>query len=319
MGRRSGVLLILFAMAGCDDSRPSAERDVFQCSDGTDDDGDGLVDCADPDCAVHARCGATDGGGLDASIPPGTDAGPLDATAPPPCSDPLDLVFVIDVSTSMTDEIAGIRTGIDQVWSAATALTANAQISLVVFVDDVAAVSGCAPFATVEAMQSELMSWQSFTSSNGQPGGSAASNSDCPENSLDAMHVAASLCPWRPSSYRILVHITDDTFEERPARLSSVFGTGGIPVQRTYAETVSALRAAQIRVGAFAAPGEGEECGAGSSPDVGRGFHAPYLGMPSIPDATGGDVWSIRDVRAGTIDMADSIIGFVTTEYCTLY
>jgi len=88
---------------------------------------------------------------------------------------------------------------------------------------------------------------------------------------------------------------------------------------RTYEEVVAALVEREIRVGAFAAPNPPEDCGAGYSPDVARGFFAPYEGMDSIPVATGGQVWSIREVRSGMRDMAEAITAFTMAEYCTLY
>ena len=303
----------LLVLTACSSS--SAEIGPTACTDGVDNDHDGAIDCEDSTCAFQPACS-----GQDASTPaPMPDGGMFpDRNLPPPtpCAEPMDVVFVIDVSTSMADEVAGIREGIDSIWAATQSRSIDARFGLVVFVDDVAAVDGCAPFDSVSALQSELMSWQSFTSSNGQPGGSSSSNSDCAENSLDAIHTAATTCAWRPEATHLLIHVTDDTFAERPARLSDGFFGGGIPVQRTYAETLEALVAREIRVGAFAAPGAGEHCGAGTSPDVGRGFHAPYMGMPSLPEATGGRAWSIRDVRAGTLDMAEAIIEFAQDEHC---
>lgn len=242
---------------------------------------------------------------------PGVDGGPL-------CNEPLDVVFIVDVSTSMADELDQIRTGIDSIWTAAQALTANTQFGLVVFVDDVVAVNSCGPFATKEALQMQLQMWRDFTSSNGQPGGAPYSNSDCPENSLDALYLAATACPWRDGATHIAIHVTDDTFAERPATLSGFGGFGGIPVQRTYAETITALTDHQVRVGAFAAPTP-LDCGAGTSPNTAQGFFDPYMAMPAIPEATGGQAWNIREVMAGTLDMAEAINTFTAAEYCTLY
>lgn len=323
-GARGLIAIVLFALSAC--SGGTGESAAGICADHADNDGDGLADCADPECRAFAWCastgdaGSADAGQRDAGTPP-RDGGPRPDTGPAPgCSDPIDVVFSIDVSTSMTDEIDGIRRGIDSIWARTQALSTNARFSLVVFVDDVVAVNGCAPFASASAMQTELMSWQSFTASNLQPGDRSTSNTDCPENSVDAIYTAATSCPWRPGSLRILIHITDDTFAERPDTLSGggPFG-GGIPVMHTYAEAVAALVDGQIRVGAFAAPNPPEDCGAGSSSDVAQGFFAPYLGMESVPDATGGRVWSIREVRAGTLDMADAITAFTEAEYCTLF
>lgn len=321
MARHTSAVFALACLAACTTNALSGETSAADCSDKVDNDDDGLVDCDDPACSVHAWCGGSSPHSTDAGHPAPSDSGPPPDRGPltTGCSDPIDVVFVVDVSTSMADEIFGIRSGIDSIWAATTALTSNAQFGLVVFVDDVAAVNGCAPFETVEAMQSELMRWQNFASSNAQPGGSPSANSDCPENSLDALHRAATTCPWRPGSLRILIHVTDDTFEERPAVLSGALGFGGIPVQHTYADAVDALVANEIRVGAFAAPGAGEPCGAGSSQNVGRGFHEPFWGMASLPDATGGRAWSIRDVRSGILDMAEAINEFTANEYCTLF
>lgn len=255
--------------------------------------------------------GGADAGGGEADAAHSGDGGPL-------CNEPLDVVFVIDVSTSMADEVEQIRVGMDSIWAAAHELTDNAQFGLVVFVDDVAAVNGCGPFASREAMQTEFARWREFTSTNGQPGGAAFSNSDCAENTLDALHAAATLCPWRDGATHIVIHVTDDTFAERPATLSGTGFGGGIEVQHTYAETVTALVEHEVRVGVFAAP-TAEYCGAGTSGDTAQGFFEPYMGMESIPDATGGRAWSIREVRAGTLDMATAINEFTEAEYCTLY
>lgn len=298
---------------------PTGETSADACSDARDNDGDGLVDCAEPACGVHAWCAGVDSGPrpmADAGTMPGVDSG-----LPPvaSCSDPLDVVFVIDVSTSMADEVDAIRRGMDSIWNAARALTTNTRFGLVVFVDDVKTVNDCLAFGTLDELRAEFDRWRAFCSSNNQPNGSPYPNSDCAENSLDALSAAATTCPWRDGATRIAIHVTDDTFAERPAVLSGFGGFGGIPVQRTYAETVTALMTAQVRVGSFAAPGAGEYCGAGTSPDVGQGFHAPYMGTTAIPEATGGRVWSIRDVRAGTLDMAAAINELIADEYCTLY
>ncbi len=263
--------------------------------------------------------GGTDGGAMDGA----PDGSPPDSSLPPAdaidCTDALDVVFVIDVSTSMADEIDQVRAGMDRIWTAAEALTTDTQFGLVVFVDAVQAVNGCAPFPDLATMQSEFATWREFTTTNEQPTGTGPSNSDCPENSLDALHTAATVCPWREGATHIAIHVTDDTFVEAPLTLSGFAGVGGITVQNTYLETIDALVAAEVRVGAFAAPGMGEFCGAGTSANVGQGFHEPYGSAESIPDATGGAVWSIRDVRAGTLDMAEAINEFTEAEYCTLF
>jgi hypothetical protein len=288
------VLVLLAACSSRDEGPPTPDTGTVPVDGG-----------ADADSAVPMD-----------SRPPPSDVAPPDAIV---CTDALDVVFVIDVSTSMADEIDQVRGGMDRIWAAAEALTTDTQFGLVVFVDDVVAVNGCAPFADLATMQAEFIDWREFTSTNAQPGGGASSNTDCPENSLDALYTAATTCPWRPDATHIVIHVTDDTFVESPLTLSSIVGIGGIMVQNTYLETIDALVAAEVRVGSFAAPGMGEWCGAGTSPNVGQGFHEPYNSAESIPDATGGAVWSIRDVRAGTLDMAEAINEFTEAEYCTLF
>lgn len=59
---RPALAAILLAVA-C--SAPgSEERSDAECSDGGDNDGDGLVDCADPDCGARAMCARDSGGDL---------------------------------------------------------------------------------------------------------------------------------------------------------------------------------------------------------------------------------------------------------------
>ena len=311
--------------SGCSDKMEgpggggSAEISASACSDATDNDRDGLTDCADPACTVHAWCA----GGVDSGPLPGFDGGPRVDAGPRPdtgpiigCAEPIDVAFVLDVSTSMSDDIAAIRRGLRSIWDAASALTPTVRFGMVVFVDDALAVNDCAGFETVEAMEAEFDRWVAFCSGNRSPV-SSTTNTDCAENSLDALYLAATRCSWREGATHILIHVTDDTFVERPATLSgSPFGGGGVMVQHTYSEVVSALTAQMIRVGAFASPSPGEWCGAGSSPNAGAGFHEPWMSQPSLVTATGGMVWNIRDVRAGTLDMATAINEFTEAEHC---
>ncbi len=297
---------------------------MASCSNGRDDDDDGLVDCHDPACSVFSFCGAHDAGPADAAIADAsTDAGdagpPVDAGT---CAAPLDVVLVIDVSTSMAGELAAIGAGVTSLWETAHELSNDAQISLVVFVDDALAVDGrppfaldggCQPFTTPEDLATQLAAWQMFCATNQSPV-SHIQNHDCVENSLDAL-MAASMCPLRTGSTRVLVHVTDDTFAERPAVLSGEWG-GGVHVQFNYVEATTALVDRGFRVGVFAETGVGDDCGAGRSPDVGRGFSGPFGTMPSLPEATAGRFWDLREVRAGRLDMASEIETFLRSVHC---
>ncbi len=301
------LALLALGAPACTSRGAARESGAATCTNGIDDDQDGQADCADPDCA--AVCSGDDSGvlpGTDANVP---DAGRRDGGGGG-CFDPIDLVFVLDVSTSMTDEFTHLREGIASIFAAADALTPDHRFGLVVFVDDVLVVNGCASFDTAAELQAQFDTWRSFCSSNGQPGGSAGQNGDCAENSLDALHAAATMCTWRPGATHIAIHVTDDTFLERPA---SFFG--GVSVDHTYAETSAALVAAEIRVGAFA-QSTPAPCGAGTSPNTAQGFFVSFHGATPLPDATHGQVWDIADVRNGTLDMATAINEMIAAEHC---
>jgi hypothetical protein len=318
MARALPLVLGIATLLACNGAPPRAtEMDMTTCHDHRDNDGNGLVDCHDPSCA--AFCRPVDAGVADTNV----DGGPLhlDGGA---CRVPLDVVFVVDVSTSMTREMAALHAGAADIWQTAHELSIDATISLVVFVDDVLAVDGtppfpatggCMPFGSAEDFAAQLAAWE-MTCASGQDPVSHLPNHDCPENSLDAIVAAATTCPTRSGATRVILHVTDDTFEERPAVLSGQWG-GGVPVQFTYLETSVALTDGQWIFGVFAETGVGDDCGAGRSPDVGRGFSGAFGMQPSLPDATGGRFWDLRQVRAGTIDMSASINDFLRAVYCT--
>lgn len=90
----AGLALIALIGSGCGAEPTSgAETTAAECSDGIDNDADGLLDCADPACGVHAHCmlAGDGGGGWDAGTPgdAGWDAGwdaaasPVDSGRPP--------------------------------------------------------------------------------------------------------------------------------------------------------------------------------------------------------------------------------------------
>lgn len=312
---RGLALFALLLLPACTRERPTNE--VFAtCANGSDDDGDGRADCSDPDCTVYAICAGTDGGITDAGVfDANRDAPRIDAL-PEVCTAPIDLTFVLDVSTSMTMEASALRDGIAAIYGAAQALTTDTHFGLVVFVDDALVVGGCSGFASAADLQAEFDRWRTFCASNLSPV-SEISNMDCAENSLDAIYAAATECTWRPGATHILIHVTDDTFEEPPYVYSeSPFSGDGVSAVHTYEDVSRALLTREIRVGAFAMETP-EDCGAGTSANTGRGFFTPFSGMPALPMATGGRVWNIRDVRAGTLSMATAINEMVESEYCS--
>ncbi len=291
------ALLVL----GCSPPAPLTENDIASCSNGRDDDEDTLVDCADPTCSVFAFCG-TDAGTPDAGIDASFDAFGLEVPdVPPSCVEPLDVVLVLDVSATMDAELAAIQSALPSVWTRAHELDPTAQFSLVVFVDDVLLVNECAPFATVEALIASIESYRVLAPMNRNVADATLPNQDCPENTLDALFDAATECPWRGGSTRVAWHATDDTFAERPAVLSGEWG-GGVFVESTYAEASTAMVSRNIHLGSLARSGAGEFCGAGTTADVGVGFHAPFGTQLPLPQLTSGVVWDQRAL-GGALDL----------------
>jgi len=300
--------------AACSSTRPP-EIGEGPCSNGMDDDGDMLVDCDDPACRLFAWCTSEpDASRPDASAPdaPGLDAG--DA-GPLVCSEPLDLVITLDVSSSMTEDVARLRDAAPALFAAVREASTDTRISLVVFVDDVVAVEDCASFDTPEALAAALEQWRGFTTTNRSPV-SAIGNVDCVENSLDAIANVVTGCARRAGGLAVILHVTDDTFAERPAVLSGPFGRG-VLVASTYLEVSDALAREGITFVALTATGAGASCGGPPiSPDVGRGFHTPFGTELSLPERTGGEAWDLRAARAGTLDVASSLDALLARLAC---
>jgi len=224
--------------------------------------------------------------------------------------DQVDVVFVIDVSTTMGSVIERVGQGIVEVDATLRGLGKSPSYGLVVFVDDVELAKGGAAFTSIEELQAELVRWRTFTGSNRQIH-SEAKNTDWPENSLDALHSAAVGFAWRPAATtaRLVVHATDDTFGEAPTVQS------GQAVKRSYTETLGVLRANQIRVSSFGATIGGEcEC-----LDVRPGILSPYKAMPSIPTSTGGIAYDLDEVAGGRLSLASAVQANLSDALCTDY
>ena len=226
----------------------------------------------------------------------------------------LDVVFVLDVSTSMTPILGALQAGIADVWDHAAALTLFTQFGLVVFVDDVQVTNGGAPWASAADLQAEFARWRAFCGSESEPGGSAGTNWDCPENTIDALWQAVDRFSWRAGSTRVVIFATDDTFVEPPATL----GSGYLPVGHTYADLVTHLRDNQVRVAVFAAH-DSHNCSIPPLHDTQPGFFTPWGGTAALPDATGGRAFDVEGVRDGSISMSEAINDVILEEFCTPY
>ncbi|MBN1773026.1 MAG: VWA domain-containing protein [Deltaproteobacteria bacterium] len=278
--------------------------------------------CSDPtdDTYVPRDVGHPDDGGAgevaaDGDADADADAdGDATAEVDAACVEDLDIVFVLDVSTSMTPVLDALSRGVGEVWSAALGLAPDTRFGLVVFVDDVMVTRDGEPYGSVVELQDEFGYWRDFCSSNDEPGGSAGFNTDCPENALDAIWAAATSFAWREDALRMVIVATDDTFVERPDTL----GSAGIMVQHTYAEVLDELRAREIRVAAFAAH-DSSNCSIPPVHDTEPGFFSEWGGLPPLPSGTGAEVFDIQAVRAGTLSMTEAINDVILDEYCTPY
>lgn len=228
------------------------------------------------------------------------------------CEQAIDIVFVMDVSTTMggflgllADEMLAVDAAIQ-----ALDLPQPPHYGLAVFVDDAALLNGGAPYANATALRDDFVMWSAFTASNQQVGG-GNSNSTWTENSLDALYLAATGFQWRPAetTTRIVIHTTDDTFWDGPTV------GNGIPIVHGYAETVQALQDATARTYSFA----DDIGGACNCMDVTPGWSTPYLGMLPVPEATDGGVYPIAQILAGTVSLADAINTAVEESYCEPY
>lgn len=233
------------------------------------------------------------------------------------CEDPgvtrqrqLDVVFVVDVSTTMTFMLERIEKQIAKVDAEARAQGLDTRYGLVVFVDDIKLGNAGKPYADLAALQADLAAWRVFTAGNRQIN-SPDLNLDWPENTLDAVHAAATEFAWRPAdaTLRMIVHATDDDFGEAPAIQS------GQTVKHSYADTAAALRRAEVRMFSFAAKIGGQcEC-----LDVRPGLYTRFNGRPSLPDTSGGAVFDIDAVASGKLGFAAAVGGAIKSGVCTRY
>jgi hypothetical protein len=244
----------------------------------------------------------------------GSGEGPAAERAAFVCDDPvaspkahIDVVFVIDVSTTMSFMLRHLSEEIAALDEVVRRHDPEPRYGLAVFVDDVLLVNGGEPYVDVDSLRRDFEHWAAFTSSNRQLKSNLL-NLDWPENSLDALHAAATGFDWRPAedTLRLVVHATDDTFGEGGHWLS------GGEVRHGYGETVRALQDERVRVATFAARIGGRcEC-----ENVEAGYFAPYRGQPSIPDATGGAVFDIDEVASKRLRFATAVTALVQNTVC---
>jgi hypothetical protein len=268
-------------------------------------DGDGDGDPGDGDPPGD---GDGDGPKLDTLSEESADDGP----DPEDCIQDVDIVFVMDVSTTMGPFFDKLELEIEAVDDALAAydLPNPPHYGLAVFVDDFLLVNAGTPYTDVNELRADFAQWNNFTATNQQVNGGGF-NSTWTENSMDPLFAAAGGFQWRPidDTLRVIIHTTDDTFWNGPT-----IGNG-VNILHNYGEVVDSLQQRHIRMFAFADYIGGQcEC-----EDVSMGFFTDFQGQPSIPMQTGGNAYAIGEVLAGIISLSDAINTSIEESLCEEY
>jgi len=227
-----------------------------------------------------------------------------------PPDGPLDLVFVLDVSTTM-DEIAPLRAGIlelfasledpgtsDEERSPATDPD-RVRLGLVTFENDVVLHAG-GRFLDREEFLAELdaqLVEGAWTPDPELP--RHLLNFDLPENLLDALYRASRGFAFRDDARRYLLAMTDATFLEPPAVFSD-----GTPALHSYDDVAEALTSRELRLVAV------------SPEQAGRGLATDYEGRPSLPSLTGGTWLDLARVRSGALAPGELLRRLVRGSAC---
>lgn len=256
---------------------------------------------------------------------------------PGACTEDIDVVLAIDTSSSMNFVLEALESEFEQVVSSSNALKQGAHFGAVFFQDNVLLDEngdqeggkvhlGSASLAASFRTMREVYTARNRNPADG-PSGPVDQNPVCEENSLDALHVAATQFPWRPNAARIVVIVTDDTFLENPdnygKKATGDWGPwreGDYPAASTVAETVAALQAANVKVFSFTTMNGRTSCGTGrritASDAEGYGWSLPYNGAAPIPEQTSGQNFDLADVRSGTTHLDVAINDIVLRTHC---
>jgi hypothetical protein len=262
------------------------------------------------------------------------------------CTDSVDVVFVLDVSSSMGFVLDALTEEIDTVVQAAAQITQQSgaeppHFGLMPFVDNhVMDLGGAAGGGAIHLQGNTLRNafqfhLATFTNPNRNPGdgpnGPTMQNPICEENSLDALHAAAMDFPWRQTATHVIILATDDTFLERGDNYgdrdhdgltdkTDFPREGDYPARWTVQETVNALKARQIRVFSFTARFDAmRRCDTGRRLPLqarAAGWSAPYYTEQPVPVSTDGADHDIGLVRSNQMSLAETIKGLVLDSHC---
>ena len=283
-------------------------------------------------CGPSTRSSSTDAG---------SDSGPVVDAAP--CNDVVDLVFVLDTSSSMGFVLQQLEQQIADVVTASNALAPDAHFGLIVFqdnhkLDPTGPLGGGVIHTAAASMQAAFANYRTnYTNNNRNPGdgisGPTTQNPICEENSLDALYAAANDFPWRANATRVVILVTDDTFLEKPDNYGDRDGDGltdktdypkegPYPALRDLGETVTALKTARARVFSFSRitqPNILERCGTGRRlpwAAITDGWSTPYKGQAAIPVQTDGKNFDLDQVKSGSLSLKATVNQVVLDSYC---
>ncbi len=259
------------------------------------------------------------------------------------CHDVVDVVFVLDVSSSMDFVLDKLDTEIDGVVTAANHLAPDAHFGLIAFADNYK-LDATGAMGTIHTdgttLKAAFQNYKTnYTTPNRNPGdglsGPTQQNPICEENSLDSLHAAAAEFPWRPNATRVVILVTDDTFLEKPDNYGDRDGDGkedktdfpregNYPAMWNVADTVGALKQQKARVFGFTrlkppGPFDLSKCGTGRRlpwASVSDGWSTPYKSQTPIPMATDGKNFDLDMVKAGALSLSTTINEVVLESYC---
>lgn len=275
---------------------------------------------------------------------PGNDASMTTGDAAE-CHDVIDVVFVLDTSSSMGFVLQQLEQQIAQVVTASNGLAPDAHFGLIVFqdnyfLDNTGPLEGGKVHTAASTLQSRFSYYRTtFTNADRNPGdgptGPTTQNPICEENSLDALYAAAKEFPWRANATRVVIVATDDTFLESPdnygdrdhdglTNKTDFPREGNYPAMRNLGETLTALRDGKIRVFSFSRhnqPGILERCGTGRRlawADITDGWTTPYgtNNTPPIPMQTDGGDFDLDQVKTNAINLSATVNNVVLESYC---
>jgi hypothetical protein len=259
------------------------------------------------------------------------------------CKEVIDVVFVLDTSSSMDFVLTKLQSQIADVVTASNMVAADSHFGLIAFQDNFAldktgALQNGAVHTTATSLQTAFATYKNtYTANNRNPGdgptGPTTQNPICEENSLDSLFAAANTFPWRDNATRIVILATDDTFLEATDNYGDRDGDGltnktdypregNYPAGHTMADTVAALRAAKVRVFSFSRstqPNILERCGTGRRlpwASITDGWTTPYKTQAPIPNQTDGGNYDLDKVKSGTLNLATTINEVVLDSHC---